>query len=273
MLEKIYISDPKHTDLNMYRCGIEDCAPGYSWGPALRDHYIIHYILDGKGTYTVNNHTYELTKGQGFLICPNTRIFYQADSQNPWSYGWVGFHGVKAKSYLDMAGISEKNPVFAYDKDDSLNKILQMMINTKNLYKSKEIVLLGYLYQFLGMLIENAPPSCAKPEPSYQNHIKKALEFIAMNYSQKIEISDISSYIGLDRSYLYSLFVKHLNISPKDYLIRFRMQKATELIRNNNLTIGEVSRSVGYDDPLLFSKMFKKIYGQSPSQYRKNLIS
>ena len=123
------------------------------------------------------------------------------------------------------------------------------------------------------MLIENAPPSCAKPEPSYQNHIKKALEFIAMNYSQKIEISDISSYIGLDRSYLYSLFVKHLNISPKDYLVRFRMQKATDLIRNNNLTIGEVSRSVGYDDPLLFSKMFKKIYGQSPSQYRKNLIS
>lgn len=268
MLEKIYISDPKHTDLNMYRCGIEDCSPGHSWGPALRDHYIIHYILDGKGIYSVNDQTYHLQKGQGFLICPHTIIFYQADSHNPWSYGWVGFHGVKAKSYLDMAGINEKNPIFTYDKDDSLRKMLQMMINTKSLQKSREIFLLGYLYQFIGILIENAPSSCLKPESSSQSHIRKALEFIAMNYAQKIEINDIASYIGLDRSYLYSLFIKHLNISPKNYLIRFRMQKATELLSNQNLSIAEVSRSVGYDDPLLFSKMFKKIYGQSPSAYK-----
>ena len=66
MLEKFYINQYNHTDLNIYRCGIESCIPGHSWGPAIRDHYIIHYILDGKGIFRLSGVTYQLCKEMAF---------------------------------------------------------------------------------------------------------------------------------------------------------------------------------------------------------------
>lgn len=275
MLEKIYITAPKHTDLNMYRCGIEDCIPGHSWGPAIRDHYIIHYILEGKGCFQINGNTYNLEKYQGFLIPPNTIIYYQADYEHPWSYAWVGFHGLKAEMYLKQANLSVENPIFKYDRDNFLKDCFEQMILTKALVKAREIRLLGLLYTFLSQLVEvsDANKSSHQNENRKELYVKKAVEFIAMNYSRKISISEISHNIGLDRSYLFSLFKEHLNSSPQEFLINYRINKACELMAYRNLSIGDISRSVGYEDPLLFSKVFKKIKGVSPKEYKKNTIT
>ncbi len=83
MLENIFVNMLTNTDLNLYHCGSENCAPGHSYGPAIRDHYLIHYILDGKGFFQVNNKTYHLKNGQGFLICPDIITYYEADKENP----------------------------------------------------------------------------------------------------------------------------------------------------------------------------------------------
>ena len=274
MLEKIYINEPGHTDLNMYRCGIEDCVSRHSWGPAVRDHFIIHYILGGKGIFQVNGINYSLKQYDGFLICPNTIVFYQADTEEPWSYAWVGFHGLKAEAYLKQAGLGNLNPVFRYEKDDFLKDCLSRMIDTKQLAKSREIRLLGLLYEFLSQLIEASvrERTSDKSGNRKEEYVKKAVEFIRMNYSRKTGIAEIAHNIGLDRSYLYSLFNEYLNTAPQEFLISFRIEKACELMGNTSLTIGDISRSVGYDDPLLFSKIFRKVKGLSPREYRKNII-
>lgn len=270
VLEKIYINEPKHTDLNMYRCGIEDCSGGHSWGPAVRDHYIIHYILGGKGVFQVNGIQYALEKGDGFLICPDTVVFYQADASEPWSYAWVGFHGLKAEAYLKQAGFGSQSPLFRYDRDNFLKDCLMRMIETKNLTKGREIRLLGLLYEFLSQLMEASEKhSLEKSSDRGEEYVKKAVNFIRMNYSRRTSVAEIAHNTGLDRSYLYSLFKEYLNSSPQDYLIGFRMDKACELMRGFNLSIGEIARSVGYDDPLVFSKVFKKVKGKSPREFRK----
>ena len=76
-------------DLYLCYCGMEQCAPLYSFGPAIRPNYLLHYVLDGKGYYYVNNEKYEVNKNEGFLICPNVVTFYQADEENPWTYLWI----------------------------------------------------------------------------------------------------------------------------------------------------------------------------------------
>lgn len=271
MLEKIYVDKPDHTDLNMYRCGIEDCNPGHSWGPALRDHYIIHYITGGKGTYSINNITYKLEKGWGFLIPPNTVINYQADMEDPWSYCWVGFHGLKAEVYLKRANISGEKPVFEYNRDSALRDCINQMIETKELKKSSDIKLLSLLYSFLALLVE-ASGTTADPdtgETRKEQYVKKAIDYIKINYTQKISINEVACGIGIDRSYLFSLFKEFLNMSPQEFLIKFRMDKACELMKNNSLSIGEISRSIGYEDQLLFSKTFKRLRGLSPKEYRR----
>ena len=144
------------------------------------------------------------------------------------------------------------------------------MISIKNLTKSKEVKMTGLLYIFLSKLIENYPSkSSFKNEDRQKKYTKKALEYIEKNYSRNIKVKDISEYLGLHRSYLYTVFKDNLNISPKEYIIKYRINKACELMKNTKLSIGDISRSVGYSDPMNFSKIFKQKKGISPSEYRK----
>jgi AraC-like DNA-binding protein len=242
------------------------------WGPGVRDHYIVHYILEGKGTFTVGGKTCSLGKYDGFLICPDTIVCYQADSESPWSYAWVGFHGFRAGAYLKQAGLDSQNPVFRYEQDDFLKDCLMRMIDTKQLSKAREIRLLGLLYEFLSQLVESSGKNLSDKSNTREEYVKKALEYITMNYSRKTGVAEIAHHVGLDRSYLYSLFNEYVNASPQEYLIRFRMEKACELMRTPTLTIGDIARSVGYDDPLMFSKAFKKVKGLSPKEYKKQIL-
>lgn len=221
--------------------------------------------------FQVGNHIYRLGIGQGFLICPDVVTFYQADWDDPWYYSWVGFHGGKAEAYLKSAGLDQTNPIFQYDQDDFFQDCLTQIIEANGMLQGRETRLKGLLYLFISKLIE-----IAKGDYLFGNelskkelYIKKGIEFIRMNYSRKISIAQIAHFIGLDRSYLCSLFRDHLKIGPQEFLIQFRIDKACELMGNELLSIGDISRSVGYDDPLHFSKVFRKVKGLSPREYRK----
>lgn len=269
MKESFRVNELNYMDLNVYYCGMEDCRPGHSDGPAVKDHYLIHYVMGGKGIFQSQSKTYHLEKGQGFVIFPNIIAYYQADENEPWDYAWVGFQSLHAESYLKQANLTVENPIFQYDRDNYITDCFLQMIETNKMRKGREIRLLGYQYQFLSKLVEEADENELTDDKKRQeSYIEKALKFIQMNYSRKISITEISNYIGLDRSYLCSLFKEYLNVSPKEYLNNFRINKACELMYNNTLSIGDISRSVGYEDPLLFSKLFKNVRGQSPTEYR-----
>ncbi len=262
-----------HTDLDMYQCGTELCEPGHYFGPAVRDHYLIHYIHSGRGRFCIGDSVFNLQKGQGFLIFPDIVTYYEADAEDPWHYSWVGFHGLKAESYLQQAGLTLHQPVFTCDNEDFVSNCFTHMIETRALQEGREMRLLGYLCVFLSQLIEQHGKARVYLQTGTRKeiYVQKAIEYIEMNYSRKMSISDLSRHIGLDRSYLGSIFKEQLDTSPQDYLINFRMNKACELMKNDILAIGDISRSVGYDDQLLFSKIFKKHLGMSPSEYRKGL--
>jgi AraC-like DNA-binding protein len=259
--------------LSLYYCGKADCAPGHSWGPFVRDHYLIHYVVKGKGTYQIGDRIYTLCKGEGFLISPGIRTTYIADFNDPWTYYWVGFDGLNAGEYLERAGLSSSNPIFIYSDIQTLtNCFIQMLECSKN-KKSRDLKYFSLLYLFLSLLVESNENKDmpAKVNSLKEYYIKSALKFIYMNYSRKISIQEVAEYVGLSRKYLFFLFKGALGTSPQEYLIHFRMHKACELMESSTLSIGDISRSVGYDNQLLFSKMFKKAKGMTPKAYRQHL--
>jgi AraC-like DNA-binding protein len=268
------------TDLNIYHCGMEPCKPGHAYGPAVRDHYLFHYILDGKGSFFVNNQHYPLQRGQGFLIYPEIITYYEADQSDPWHYVWVGFNGLKAETYLEAAGFSPDNPILTKRAGNKLDDYLLTLVKTAEEYNntrynySKTLHLQGLLYITIAEMIENAGTHrTSTANGGLQDiYIQKALEFIKTNYSRPINIKMIAASLGLSRSYLTVLFKERLKMGPQEYLIQFRVERACAFLRNPLLAIGDVARSVGYNDPLAFSKIFKKVKGLSPSQYRQNLI-
>lgn len=260
-------------DLKLYYCGTQDCSPNHSWGPAIKEHFKIHYIHKGKGIFRLGNETYHLKEGQGFLISPNAIAYYKADDIEPWSYSWCAFDGINAEGYLKRANLTNSNPIFEYNKDDKINKCFEEMIQATNWEKSSDLRLQSLLYIFLATIIDEAilDSSYEEAKTNKNLYINKAIDFIHINYSRKIRVSEVAKFIGLDRKYISKLFKDIVGVTIQDYLISFRINKAKEMMKDKQLSIGDVSRSVGYDNPLIFSKIFKKVNGMSPSKYRDSI--
>ena len=273
MMKIVPVKAFERTDLAIQQCGMEFCSPNHDYGPAVRDHFLIHYVKSGKGIFQVGSKTYTLYSGQGFLITPNVLTYYKADSEQPWHYYWIGFSGSKAAGYLAQAGLDTYNPIFEYSKDEHVCNCFEEMIKTCDIPSGREIRLLGLLHIFLSLLMENndnnnlSKTNFADRKESY---VRSAIDYIETNYYRYISISSMSKTIGLDRSYLGSIFRDLIGMSPQKYLLSFRINKAVELMDNPLLSISDIARSVGYKDPLLFCKMFKKAMGCSPTQFRKN---
>ena len=258
-------------DLYLCYCGIQNCAPAHSYGPTQRTEYLLHYIISGKGTYTVKDKTYELHAHQAFLICPDEITFYKADSDDPWYYIWVAFNGVKAKTYLSYANLDTDHRICEFPDSELLLQQVQNMLNARELTYANELKRESSLFLFLSHLIEHQHHLHSTTDTydySYQVYVEHALEFIEHNYDKNIKIQDLASYIGINRSYLTNSFKKVLNTSPQLYLLNYRLDKACQLLKTTNLTITEISRMIGYEDSLAFSKLFKRYRGTSPKNYR-----
>ncbi|MFB8373919.1 AraC family transcriptional regulator [Paenibacillus taichungensis] len=260
-------------ELQLLHYGTEACAPGHHFGPAMRDYYKIHYILDGKGTFEVGGKKVTLHKGQGFLIVPHSVVHYEADQDDPWEYSWVAFQGSTCPSLLQQACLSEHHPIFEMgNDDDEMRSCLHRMISSRNIHKGWEISMTGLLFQFFSILIDRAGEDRPIPLQDYtkETYVTQVMDFIEINYANTITVQSIASHVGLQRSYLCSLFKDKMGTSIQSYLVNYRMRRAAELTLDPALTIGDISRSVGYADQLLFSKMFKKVMGEAPTYYRKH---
>lgn len=273
MLDVYYLENTNRNFNDMYLCycGFEKCVPLHSFGPAIRPNYLLHYVLDGKGYYYVDDKKYTITKNQGFLINPNTVTFYQADKDDPWTYLWIGIDGLKVSHYLKAIGLDKENLIFNYNDPDILKDYLMDMLKNHKSSDSNAFKIEGLLFLFFSKLSENVKSIPNNNNDMYSNlYINKAIEFIQNNYHNQIKVSDIAKYTCLNRSYLTSIFQKYLQMSPQRFLMKFRITKASDLLYNTDLPIGNIAYSCGYSDPLAFSKAFKKIKGVSPKEYRNN---
>ena len=272
-LEKI--KEKLDENFNFLYCGSKKCKPEHSYGPGIRDHFLIHFIHGGSGTFYMQNKKYILGKNQGFLMWPYTMASHIADKDDPWEYSWFSFKGELAELFLSLANISKENPIFKYTKDNRLLEELEELTKNANSKTAGNLFSqLGQLYKIFSILIDNNDVDSHFDEQnaSYMKYIELASEFISDNYSYDISIEDISKHVMLERKYLSSLFKKYQNITIHEYLQRVRMRKACELLTlNSELKINEVAQLVGYKDALYFSKVFKNHTGYSPKEYKNKV--
>ncbi len=252
--------------LAVYNCGVQSCEPGYQWGPAMRDHYLIHLITSGKGVFDTGKQTYPLSAGDGFLVTPSRVVSYHADADDPWEYSWVGFNGTDAERLMLLTGLSEADPTFHYDTDERLIRELETIRSDLGSSPSDEAKRQAYLLFFISSLMELFGREQTEKRGGFE-YINKALRYIDYNYSRPIDVDDIAQSAGISRSHLYRLFVEHISMPPNEYLIRYRINKACALLRRPGIAVAEAAYSTGFSDQLYFSKVFKKYKGIPPSKF------
>ena len=260
-------------DLNMfiYQCGWEHCSPKESCGPNIRNHYVLHFITKGEGTFKINNKTYKIKTNEGFLIPPDESTYYEASSSDPWSYLWVGFNGVKASQYLKLLGADKRNPIILTNNPESIKSHMKDIIESSSLTTTRDLRMRAHLFLLLSDLIDS---SLSNQLPNFRNdYIKKSIEYIENNYNDPISVTDLANYLGLNRSYFSNIFKQDTDMSPRDYIIKYRITKACELMQKDSTSsISCIADDVGYHDLVAFSKAFKKYTKVSPNKYRKTVL-
>lgn len=262
-----------NVELSIFNCGQERCVPGHTWGPGIRDHYLIHLVVSGKGNYKVGGKTYDLVPGDLFLIKPNQLIVYCADSADPWEYYWVGFNGACANRLVQQTPFTDASPVYHCKDVDTVRAALNNIFVSRGPDPQSEALMVGYLYIFMASLIKEAQEMEPRAANSSSQYVFNAVKYIQFNYSHDISIDDIAKAVGVSRSHLYRVFMSNVGQSPIDYLTSYRISEACHLLRNSQLSIAEIAVSVGFFDQFYFSRVFKKAKGVPPSKYLASLES
>ena len=251
-------------------CGLSRTEGLHSFGPALKPHYLVHYILSGKGRFSIGGKEYPLEAGYGFLITPDELAFYQADESDPWTYVWVGFSGTQAAEYIGNIGLSVRQPIFKSEESEELYRIVKDMMEHNTFGLTHDLRRNGQLGVFLSIIAEGT--KVAENEADKANtYVRKAVSFIQSNYCNPIKVTDVADYVCINRSYLYTLFQNSMGMSPQQFLATFRITKATELLQLTALPIESIALSCGYQDPLVFTKAFKQMKKMSPTCYRREM--
>lgn len=266
--------DSHNFDLNVDHYGAEQCDKGYSFGPTIRNNYVLHFITNGKGKISINGETTALVAGDIFVLPKNQSIFYQADENEPWTYTWVGFSGSRAETILSQTRLLEKYYLHSHLESEILKKMIDInQTEVQSLPMITELILIGHLNQLLAALIQEFPNESLKESSTLaKNYVHHAIKLIHSQYNSPIKVNEIADHLALSRSYLYKIFKQETGYSIKDYIVQVKMNHACQLLVHPELSITEIAHSVGYFDPLAFSNAFKNLHRMSPSDYRKNQV-
>ena len=240
----------KFPGINPVDFGYEDCEPGHFFGPAVRTYWLLHYVQSGCGIFRRNGNEYSVEPGELFVIPPYEKTFYQADAQNPWKYGWVGF-----TAEMELPELLQKPVIHRPEA----GRVFSEMRRCGKFTGGKEAFLLGKIWELLSLFWEENIPA-----PDYVQLAEACME---SEYMNGITVAEIAGRLGLDRSYFSSLFREARGISPQQYLVNLRLEKAAELMVRFGQTPSTVAISTGYSDVYNFSRMFKKHFGLSPRDY------
>lgn len=257
-------------NIALYQVGYEKCEATHSFGPIIRDFYVLHFLIDGEGYIERGDEVIPLKKGDLFLVPTNDMVRYYANPENPYEYYWVGFYGVSAADLLKEAGFLTNRVIVRHsgERYDELLELFQKMASFSDERSLQEnLKMLGLFYQIIGTLVpKQIEFEWDTEKSSVLNLITSYIEF---NYSVNITMETLENVCHMHRSNLYRLFKKHYGISPTEYLTDVRMDRALHLLKNSDYSIKKIAGMIGYSNTSVFGKNFKRKYHKTPGEVRR----
>ena len=235
------------------------------------NYHTLQFVSRGKGEYTLNDHLYSIEKNDLFYLPPNDLLLYKHNPNDPYKYYWLGLHGKRVPDLIKLFGLSKSFPIIQINNPEELLETFHALISHDKLGNIK---LKSYIYKIFDILCDNRDLIESKEDFTMtKNHLlNDILDYIHNNYPQNdFQIPNISEIFHLTEIQLYRLFSSFLGMSPKQYIVKYRMEKALEMLKNG-ASVTQTYINVGYSDIYYFSKQFKNYFGYSPSKTHKNSL-
>lgn len=241
-------------------------------GKGIDDNVMI-YCTSGNGWIKCRDEVFAIASGQVFVIpsdCPHS---YGADSEKPWTIYWIHFRGKLSEMFMDSDAFCAHDIQISTDSRisqrlslfDELYNTLDYGYSEDNL-KHATSTLIHFLssIKFIEAFRHGSP---SKYEG--RNLVEEAKHFMNENIDHKVSLKQICNYLGCSESTCSAAFRKSTGMSPIEYMLHLRIQKACKMLLLSDQKINQIASSVGIDDQYYFSRLFRKFIGVSPSEYRK----
>lgn len=264
--------------VNILFAGESQTAPGHLLGPKVFDYYLLHHVLSGQGTFACGGGENSLRAGHSFLIEPEQLVTYASDPSDPWRYRWVAFTGDSAAELVRSAGFSPGRPTADTGRSKRVGVYLQRLMRAlRGGSGGAQLEAAGYLQLAFARFADLLRPAGTAPALSRdegKETVQQVIHYLTTQYAEPVSIESMADSLGYNRAYLSRLFKKHTGVTPVSFLLRLRIDKGRQLLRERQqLTVEQIAASVGLQDPLYFSKQFRRFHGESPSDYREAMRS
>lgn len=249
--------------------GLLEDAPNWFNIQHSHDFCEILYVAGGAGEAILEGKKFRLAPGDLVVVNPGTLHEERSDAKAPLRLIFLAIRDF-AVPVLPAGCLSqEKYRVlscgeYRYKMDIYLRELLQETSSQIEFYQEISQGLVSALLVLVMRLIRINP----EDEAALSQECQKIKEYLDQNFTSPITLDSLSETVYISKHYLSHLFKEQTGVSPIKYLTSKRMEKACELLSETELPVSEVSKAVGYENPLYFSQVFKRIYGISPVKYR-----
>ncbi|MDE7342126.1 MAG: AraC family transcriptional regulator [Lachnospiraceae bacterium] len=225
---------------------------------------IFFYCVDGEGTICIDGKRYKLHAKEAFCIPHDQKHCYYADKEKPWSILWVHFSGEDTSLYsLDTY------KVVSFHSRHATNRMLYLFdLLFQVLEEPYSLGNFAYMTQVLALILSDTYLKERKEEASGNVHVSNIIRYMNSHLEENCTLDDLSEKFKLSKSYLNVIFRKYTKKSPIDLFVSLKMTEACKLLKTTDMYIYEVANAVGYKDPYYFSKIFRKVVGTSPTEYK-----
>lgn len=270
LLKDLFFKEYYFSDFYFFNVGYEMCQSGHRFGPSLRDNYIVHFVISGKGRYTVNDTTHHLGVGDFFLIRPNELVDYEADVQDPWEYYWIGFSGTKVKEILHTNGIGAKDYIGQVGAQKELQEKFAHFMEADFFDDAKKLANQALFYDIFSFFkIHNENMEMGVRISRTKKYSEAFLLYVGNNYYREdLTIEEIAKSMYLHPAYFSQVIKEELGLTALKYLNLYRMNKASQLLKTTELSVEQIASAVGYQNRHSFSRAFKNRFHSSPTRYK-----
>lgn len=229
--------------------------------------YQIIYIYEGTGHYFLNNEWVSLPAGNILLFRPSEpQIYSYYANEKPVIY-WIHFTGAECDALLEKYCISS-----CYIGENLSLKILFQDIITELQLKKVlyEDLVIHSFYKILAIICRSRQQILMPSENNFS--IDRLIIQLNQKYMDKWTISSMADFCKLSEGHFAHMFKSRIGVSPMHFLNELRVEKAKSLIAADTMSISTIASLVGFDDPLYFSRVFKRVTGIAPQNFHRNAL-
>ena len=243
-----------------------------TWRPKGRLDYQLLYIVSGKGHFYFHGEDRVVYAGRMVLIQPRQEQRYEYFGEDKPEVYWVHFTGSDVKNILRSYNIPMDDPIFYSGASSTYSYLFKEMIHELQTCKTGYEDLLAMYLRQIFLLVQRTRQ---EERPTVSTYIQEEMEFARRyfneHYNEPISIQEYAESRNMSVCYFQRNFKQIVKHTPMQYLLTIRVNNAASLLETTDYSMAEIAAIIGYEDPLYFSRLFRKIKGVSPRDYR-NLV-